>query len=239
MNTLQFAKGSAAAGGIGVLCIVVSGIGVAVAATGGSLVLGHANTATATTTLSNSHGTPLSLKAKHGKPPLQVNSKTLVKNLNAARVGSRTPKQLEATGSGAQLKVSFDTTSPAAVALIPATGTSPNLRFHAIALASTAKLPAGTYAVTATAAIEQALCWIGTTPGGAAQQYGLSLSNGTLPVSVSETATVKVKKHQRIREYCAGDSATSGDVALTAGLTAVSLGSSTPGVTAKPSATDQ
>jgi hypothetical protein len=73
---------SVAAVGIGAL--VVIGTGSAVAATGHSLILGAKNTATKTTTLSDSKGTPLALSAPNGKAPLSVNSSTEVKKLNAA-----------------------------------------------------------------------------------------------------------------------------------------------------------
>jgi hypothetical protein len=67
--------------GAGALVLIAAGS--AVAGTGGNLILGHSNSATKTTTLSNSKGTPLSLKAKKGHAPLQVNSSKVVKNLNS------------------------------------------------------------------------------------------------------------------------------------------------------------
>lgn len=67
----------------GVFATLVLGAGTAVAANGGSLVLGHNNAETAATTLTNTHGTALALKAKAGHAPLTVNNTTEVKHLNA------------------------------------------------------------------------------------------------------------------------------------------------------------
>jgi hypothetical protein len=47
------------------------------------LLIGRSNSGTAVTTLTNSAGTPLSLRAKTGYPPLLVNSSKPVTNLNA------------------------------------------------------------------------------------------------------------------------------------------------------------
>lgn len=57
--------------------------GSAYAATGGTFLLGKANSASTITTLSNSAGTALSLKSKAGTAPLAVNGTTKVTNLNA------------------------------------------------------------------------------------------------------------------------------------------------------------
>ena len=68
-----------------VAAIVLTGGGVAAyAANGGSLLIGRSNTGTAVTTLTNSAGTPLSLRAKSSAyPPFAVNSSKKVPNLNA------------------------------------------------------------------------------------------------------------------------------------------------------------
>jgi hypothetical protein len=71
------------AGGVTVLAL---GSGTAVAATGGSFLLGKSNTATTTTKLANSRGTALSLTSKTGTAPLAVNSETKVAHLNADRL---------------------------------------------------------------------------------------------------------------------------------------------------------
>ena len=67
----------------GAVTALTLGGGTAYAANGGSFLLGRSNGATATTTLANSAGTPLSLKAKAGTAPLSVNSTKTVPNLNA------------------------------------------------------------------------------------------------------------------------------------------------------------
>ena len=56
------------------------------AANGGTWVLGKSLSETTPTTVTNSHGTPLSLKAKSGSAPLAVNSATKVTNLNADKL---------------------------------------------------------------------------------------------------------------------------------------------------------
>jgi hypothetical protein len=75
-----------AAGGV-VAAIVLGGYGAAAAATGNVFILGRSNTESSMATLSNSHGTPLSLRAPGGLAPLKVNSAVQVKNLNASLLG--------------------------------------------------------------------------------------------------------------------------------------------------------
>jgi len=58
----------------------------AYAANGGSWLLGRSNSESATTTVTHSGGTPLSLNAKSGYAPLKVNSSKVVTNLNADKV---------------------------------------------------------------------------------------------------------------------------------------------------------
>jgi hypothetical protein len=93
----QLAGLSVVAGAIGVLCLAVGSLGVATAANGGSLILGHRNTATKTTTLTDKHGTPLSLVGKKSKPPLKVNSSKRVKHLNASLLGGESASTLSHT----------------------------------------------------------------------------------------------------------------------------------------------
>jgi hypothetical protein len=71
-----------------VAAIVLTGGGVAAyAANGGSLLIGRSNTGTAATTLTNTRGTPLSLRAKSSSyAPLAVNSSKVVTNLNADKL---------------------------------------------------------------------------------------------------------------------------------------------------------
>ena len=66
--------------------IVVSGAGIGYAANGGSFILGHGNNETATSTLRNTAGTPLSLVAPVTRAPLAVNSNVRVAHLNADMV---------------------------------------------------------------------------------------------------------------------------------------------------------
>ena len=63
--------------------LVLGGIGVTMAATGGTFLLGKSNSAGATTSLTNSAGTALSLNSKAGTAPLKVNRTTKVSHLNA------------------------------------------------------------------------------------------------------------------------------------------------------------
>lgn len=63
--------------------MLVLGTGSAVAATGGHFLVGRTNTASNTTTIKDTKGTPLSLTAKSGSAPLRVNTSTKVAQLNA------------------------------------------------------------------------------------------------------------------------------------------------------------
>ncbi len=78
----------------GVLVTLVLSSGTAVAATGGKFILGGSNTANRTSTLTNSAGTPLSLNSKAGTPPLKVNRRARVANLNADRLDGLDSSQL-------------------------------------------------------------------------------------------------------------------------------------------------
>jgi hypothetical protein len=81
----------------GALCMLVLGSGTAVAATGGKFILGHANSAAATSTLSNTKGTALSLKAPSTKAPLAVSNATKVTNLNSDKVDGLSSESLART----------------------------------------------------------------------------------------------------------------------------------------------
>ena len=78
ISTTSFAAGAVAA--------LVLGSGTAYAATGGNFILGKANSAGATTTLTNPNGTALLLKSKAGTPSLRVNSSTKVPYLNSDKL---------------------------------------------------------------------------------------------------------------------------------------------------------
>jgi hypothetical protein len=70
----------------GALVAVALTPGSAVAASAKSVLLGRSNTATTTTSLSNTKGTPLALSAGKGQAPLKVNSSRTVTNLSADRL---------------------------------------------------------------------------------------------------------------------------------------------------------
>jgi hypothetical protein len=228
MDRTRFVGRSAAAGGIGALCIVVGGIGVATAANGGSLLFGTSNAATHTTTLKDTNGTALSLITKKSKPPLQVSSKTLVKNLNSGELGGLSASELS-TGSSAQFKINLDSAHAHVIELPQPTGTVPTETFFPASIVSTAKLAAGRYAVNVSTLAESTLCWLGTSSAMGKQQYSIASATGS---TVSEAATFKVTKGQRVHEYCAGIDQTSGDpggIILSAGINAVRVQTSLNG----------
>jgi hypothetical protein len=132
------------AGVIGTLAVVVGTIGVATAANGGALKLGHKNHATSTTTLKDNSGTPLKLVGSKAAPPLKVNSSKQVPHLNASLLQGFSAKQLVAGGSTAGSGHRNTTASPLGDPLSsdPATATE---------VAATATLGVGTYIVTGVA----------------------------------------------------------------------------------------
>jgi len=96
------------------LCVALSGT--AIAATGGSFVLGQPNTATSqsaltaneagkalqiTNTSADPTATPLGLKSAAGNPPFTTNSKTKVANLNADLLDNLNSSQLQRRVAGA------------------------------------------------------------------------------------------------------------------------------------------
>jgi hypothetical protein len=236
MSRRQLVGRSVLAGGVGALVLAAGGIGVATAVNGGSLVLGGSNTATHNTTLSDVKGTPLSLFTKKSTPPLKVNSKAMVRNLNAGELGGLSAGKLS-VGSSAQLKINLLSTTPKVIALPQPIGTSPNLTVFPTSIVSTAKLAAGTYEVNGTALAAEVLCWLGTTPAVGSQQYSVATEGGG---TVAEAASFKVKKGQRVHEFCAGLDQTSGDpggTVLSAGIDAVRVVSSSKGLTKKATST--
>lgn len=82
------------------LALFVAMSGTAVAATGGTFLLGRSNRATATTALTNSAGVPLRLNAKTGYAPLSVNSGIRVPYLNADRLDGLDSGQLQRRVTG-------------------------------------------------------------------------------------------------------------------------------------------
>jgi hypothetical protein len=78
---MQISRKTSFAAGALMALVLVSGS--AYAATGGTFILGKSNTAAATTVLTSSGGTALTLNSKSGTPSLKVNRTTKVPNLNA------------------------------------------------------------------------------------------------------------------------------------------------------------
>ncbi|HUR77858.1 MAG TPA: hypothetical protein VMZ22_07915 [Acidimicrobiales bacterium] len=80
---------------ISILALIVAMTGTAAAATGGTFILGKANSAGATTALTNTGSGPaLSLTAKAGQPALSVSNSIQVPKLNASTLGGKTAGQL-------------------------------------------------------------------------------------------------------------------------------------------------
>lgn len=217
----RIAGRSASAVAFGVIGMVVGGLGIASAATGGVFILGKHNSATSVTTLANSKGPALALKSRHGKPALTVNTTKEIKRLNAAMVGGSTASSLKTSGSG------VTTNYPA--------NNDTLFRTTVTKYAVTAKLKKGTYFVTATAVVsvpnnEVAHCAVAATSmagslGVVGQAEASTVDLGTL----TETAPVTVSAGQKIAEFCwlTGDVVAS-DV-FSAGITAIRVDSATTG----------
>jgi hypothetical protein len=220
MITRRFIAGGAAVGAIGLLSLTIAGAGIAAAANGGSLILGHSNTATSTTTLRDSHGTPLSLVGKASAPPLKVSSSKQVNHLNASLLGGESAAQLATHGSGAQLpdpntyEESLSTTYSASTKI-----------------AATSELSPGTYFVSASAEVSESTtdgdrCFVGKTANATsglqfsgASSTGFSELGATLVVTLSSPA--------RLGEYCF--SFGTGAWAYDGGIYAISVGHYTHG----------
>ena len=174
------------------LALVIGGAGLADAATGGSFILGRANSESSTASLSNSKGTPLSLSAPSGKAPLAVNRNVLVKNLNAQYVGGLSATSLQATGGDGFTRPNTRTSLP---------------RLHVVVVATTGPLPAGTYYVTATALLyvdppdSGGFCYI---TKASSPNSGLSYGGGTQAswVNAAETVAVAVAARDALQERC-------------------------------------
>jgi hypothetical protein len=198
-----------------VAAVVLGGAGVASAANGGNFILGHSNTETVKSTLSNSNGTPLQLNASAGNAPLKVNSSVQVPGLNASEVGGLTSSKLVAGGDGF--------TKPGTNTPISSTGAGTEV-------ASTGALAAGTYYVTATVLLDVAagdvegLCYMAR-----GSALGTSLSTGGAShegiVQAAETVAVSVTAGDTLQEWCL-TGGTHGTVAYNAGITAVRVLSS-------------
>jgi hypothetical protein len=124
-------------------------------------------------------------------------------------------------GSSSSLK--FDLGSLRAIVLKPPS--SPEV-FVPTRIVSTAKLPAGHYEVTATATGNDAVCWLDTkagdySPDSKAREISVTASGDDAGLAL--TQGFKVKKNDRVSEYCGGIDTTSTDVILSGGITAIKV----------------
>jgi hypothetical protein len=197
------------------LALVVGGAGFADAATGGTFILGKANSESSTASLSNSKGTPLKLTAPANVAPLAVSGTALVPNLNANYLGGLSALDLQPTGGDGF------TPSNTSISLDPAGS-------H-VMVASTGALPAGTYYVTATALMSlpgggEGTCWIstGSNPAGILATGGGSGSQQ----QAAETVAALVTAGDTLQESCETNDSNSGSVSLYAGITAIRILSS-------------
>lgn len=227
MNVRHIATSTATATGIGVLAVVIGGIGVATAANGGSLTLGHHNSATKTTTLTDKKSTPLSLVTKKGKAPLKVNSNGLVKHLNANLLGGLTAKQLQTTASAAAGELVINGSTPVKTITLPVAPTGPDgAALDPVLVASTATLSAGTYIVNAQAITGDAVCWVDTAPNtNSPHEFGGGAHEGS---SAAVTSAFTLTSAHELNFYCSNITDVAGTV-LSAGITAIKVASVTKG----------
>jgi hypothetical protein len=131
----------------GAVTALTLGGGTAYAANGGSFLLGRSNTATTATTLTNTAGTPLSLKARTGYPPLAVSSSKTVPSLSADLLDGLTSASfLRSTGKAADAE-KVDGINGASIALTTGrTGVVYGSDTDVDQMAITARCPAGTIA---------------------------------------------------------------------------------------------
>jgi hypothetical protein len=196
--------------------MLVGGVGVASAATGGSFLLGKSNQESSPASLSSSHGAALALSAPKNTAPFSVNRQKMVSNLNAQLVGGLNAASLKLSGGegfvppNADIQLNGDE-------VLPVTGTG--------------RLPAGTYYVTATALIDLttgdtgATCFI-EKDNDINAQYSLGGASGSNFVQVAGTVAVLLKKGDTMHETCIVDGSNSGSEAIDAGITAIRVLSS-------------
>jgi hypothetical protein len=202
-------------GAIGALALTVGSLGVATAANGGSLVLGHKNTATKTTTLTDKKGTPLSLVGKTSKPPLTVNSSKQVSKLNASLLDGKSASAIatagaavaEAVGGTAGVGVHENATGGSeAISASQATTTL---------IASLGSLPAGTYFMQSSTETNESgtagtFCYIGTTENPSdGFNYGQAASSTAGFATESVSTTVTLTTPTTVGSYCFTDGSTS------------------------------
>jgi hypothetical protein len=212
-------------GAIGVLSLTVASMGIATAANGGSLVLGHANTATKTTTLKDKKGTPLALVGKKSKPPLTVNSSKQVAHLNASLLGGQSATGLATSGSAAVFGINGDITLSQG-------------NTDATLIASTTKLSAGTYFLSASAETKDenlkttlgVRCFVGPTSD-YSDAIVVSGSDSFGVQTQSETAVVTLSAPATLGEYCYSASTDTAE-AFGGGIFAIKVAHATIGTTA-------
>jgi hypothetical protein len=90
VRRLTWHRPSAAATVISLIALCVAMGGSAVAATGGTFILGKANTASSVSSLTNTKGTALSLSSSSKAPPLKVSNGVQVPKLNASELDGHT-----------------------------------------------------------------------------------------------------------------------------------------------------
>jgi hypothetical protein len=198
---IRVLRSGVAAGVIGALSVTVAGLGVATAANGGSLILGQSNSATSTTSLTDRHGTPLSLIGSHSKPPLSVNSSKRVAHLNASLLGGQPARALATNGSGVQ------TPWLNVLKVFRAISTDPTA---ATEVASTGRLTPGTYYLSASVnafnkglATDATTCFVGPDANENDAHQVTSESTGNAE-SLSLDAVTKIGTAHKVAVNCFG-----------------------------------
>jgi hypothetical protein len=193
------------------------------AATGHPLILGHANRAVGTTSLKNvGRGPALSLNSATSSPPLTVNSKKLVKHLNADTVHGVSASVVAPTN----YQITF----------AKAGSTFANSRVV------TSSVPPGVYQITLQGAIvpnanSSVQCFFGdkrfltTAMNDVTKVWAADFdANGTtFGVSINAVGTATVRKGVKVFEACIGSASNSVLLPLVANLTRVN------GITKRPS----
>lgn len=176
---------------VAIVSLLFGGAGFADAATGGAFILGKPNSETTQSSLSDKHGTPLSLTAPRGDAPLAVNRTVQVKNLNAEYVGGFRATQLAVTG-GAGV-TAFD--SSVSIGQTPSE------------VATTGSLRSGIYYVSASAELfinpsdVDGACWIALRSNPDAQ-IAQSYVAGQGDFPVAEVSAVRVTAGDTLQEVC-------------------------------------
>jgi hypothetical protein len=216
----------AIAAALGSVAIATAGTGIATAANGGSLILGHRNHSGTTTTLATHHGVPLALRGPKSAAPLRVSSHHKVAHLNASLLDGKTATALATSGSGAQIDPHA---YPHGLAL------TTQVHF-ATAVAATAKLKAGSYAVTATAVTRgggsfgvTCIVGTGTDPDDA---YSQSINNSGDWEPQAQTLLATLAKPGKLIESC--ESGDSSGLLYEAGITAIRVAHANAGSALKP-----